>query len=69
MKIVFLKNLLLWNININEINNCIYLILWLGLYEDCGVFERFMKLDEEFFGVNIIFYKIGKFLEVCICYY
>lgn len=47
----------------------IVLILWLGLYEDCGVFERFMKLDEEFFGVNIIFYKIGKFLEVCICYY
>ena len=36
------------------------------LHEDCGVFERLTKLDEEFPGANILLHKTGKLPEVII---
>lgn len=60
--------MLAWKININEFNQTEYYecVLRLGVHEDCGVFERLTKLDEEFPGANIILHKTGKLPEVLI---
>lgn len=53
--------------NLIKLNTVYYeCVLRLGVHEDCGVFERLTKLDEEFPGANIILHKTGKLPEVLI---